>query len=183
MSGVFVALLRGVNVGGNPLPMAGLRARCAELGARDVRTYLQSGNVVFTAGATAAQWEKRLAEALAGDSRLPVAVVVRTAAELRAVHEGNPFLGEDGVDPKTLHVTFLARTPAASAVAALAARESGGDRLRVAGREVYLHCPGGYGRTKLGNPVIERVAGCPATTRNWNTVTALVALATTAPEG
>src|SRR5262245_49251356 len=102
-----IALLRGVNVGGNLLKMERLRELCVELGFRNVRTYVQSGNVVFESPAASAQCAKRLQETLAGQTRLPVAVVLRTAAELRRILEGNPFLTRRNIDLTKLHVTFL----------------------------------------------------------------------------
>jgi len=94
---VFVALLRGVNVGGNILRMERLREICAGLGAKNPRTYVQSGNVVFEAAGSGAAWEAKLEKALAGESRLPVSVIVRTGDELKKVLGGNPFLKEKGI--------------------------------------------------------------------------------------
>ena len=175
---VFIALLRGVNVGGNTLSMARLRALCSELGGKDPRTYVQSGNLVFAAPGAAARWRAALARTLAGETRLPVAIIVRTAAELAAVAAGNPFLEETGIDQARLYVTFLERAPTKAERAALEAlaAKAGADRLALAGTEVYLHCPDGYGRSKLANTAIEKARGLRATTRNWNTVTKLVAL-------
>ena len=177
MAGVFVALLRGVNVGGNTLSMAGLRSLCAELGLRNARTYVQSGNVVFEAGGTAERWSKTLERALAGKSRLPVSVLVRTGSEIAATAKRNPFLREKTIDPAHLYVTFLKTSPAKAVVAALKAMESGPDRLSAVGREIYLHCPAGYGRSKLSNNILERALGLAATTRNWRTVTTLAEMA------
>jgi len=172
----YIALLRGVNVGGNTLSMERLRALGAELGLRNARTYVQSGNLVFEADRTAAHWSETLEKALAGMSRLPVTVLVRTGTELAAAVERNPFLRENGVDSARLYVTFLSKAPAKPALAALQAIDAGADRLSHVGREVYLHCPAGYGRTKLNNNILERVLGVAATTRNWRTVTTLAAM-------
>ena len=108
---VFVAMLRGVNVGGNPLKMDWLRGACAELGFGDVRTYLQSGNVVLSSRLGAAAVAKKLKAKIDGQTRLPVPVVVRTAAELEKIVAGNPFLKQKGIDVTKLHVTFLERAP------------------------------------------------------------------------
>lgn len=179
MARTYIALLRGVNVGGNTLSMARLRALGAELGLRSARTYVQSGNLVFEADRTAAHWSATLERALIGKSRLPVAVLVRTGAEIAAVVERNPFLRDKGVDPARLYITFLSEAPGKPTLAALHAIDAGADRLSHAGREVYLHCPTGYGRTKLNNNILERVLGVAATTRNWRTVTTLAEMATT----
>src|SRR3984957_18448844 len=95
---VLIALLRGVNVGGNILKMDRLREICAKLGAKNPRTYVQSGNVVFEAQGRASDWTAKLEKKLAGESRLPVSVIVRTSAEISKVLAGNPFLREKGID-------------------------------------------------------------------------------------
>jgi uncharacterized protein (DUF1697 family) len=168
-----IALLRGVNVGGNVLKMERLRAVLTDLGLADVKSYVQSGNVLFTATGPAAKLAQRIEAKLAGEARLPVSVIIRTPAQLGRIIEANPFLGEAGVDARTLHVTFLAGRAPRPGLAALGAVASGADRWRAAGAEIYLHCPGGYGRTKLNNTAIEKLLGVCATTRNWNTVRTL----------
>src|SRR5580704_7221374 len=135
----YVALLRGVNVGRNVLKMERLHALCGELGLKNVRTYVQSGNVVFDAGRSSAHWARALEQKLAGESRLAVSVVVRSAADMRRILAGNPFLRETGIDAARLHVTFLDRAPAKPALKALQALSSGPDRFHWAGTEIYLH--------------------------------------------
>jgi uncharacterized protein (DUF1697 family) len=167
----YIALLRGVNVGGNILKMDRLRELCAKLGAKNPRTYVQSGNIVFEGQGTASHWAATLERKLAGESRLPVSVMVRTAAEMSAVIGGNPFLKEKGIDTKRLAVTFLQQAPAKPALDALAALKIGSERFHCAGKEIYLHSPHGFGDSKLYN--LEKVLQQRATTRNWNTVTKL----------
>ena len=104
-------------------------------------------------------------------------VLVRSAAELAGVVAGNPFVGRAGVDPRTLHVTFLADAPDPDRCTAIEPDAGGADAFEIVGREVYLHCPGGYGRSKLNNAFWERKLKVPATTRNWNSVTRLAAMA------
>ena len=172
----YVALLRGVNVGQNLLKMERLRELCAQIGMKNVRTYVQSGNVVFQAEGAASKWAQALERKLAGETRLPVTVVVKTAAEMNSVLATNPFLKEKGIDAARLHVTFLQQAPAKSAVEALAKIKAGPDRFRWLGSEIYLHCPEGYGRSKLANTAIEKVLGMRATTRNWKTIGKLCAM-------
>jgi len=167
----FIALLRGVNVGGNVLKMERLREICVKIGAKNPRTYVQSGNVVFEAPGTTASWETKLEKALAGESRLPVSVIVRTAAGMSKVLAGNPFLKEKGIDTKRLGVTFLREAPSKPALAALAALDFGRERFHLAGKDVYLHCPDGFGNAKLY--LLDKVLKQAATTRNWNTVITL----------
>jgi len=172
----YVALLRGVNVGGNTLKMDRLRAVCAELGLKNVRTYVQSGNMVFAAQKSASHWARVLERSLVGESRLTVSVMVRSAADMARVVAGNPFVDEKGIDHARLAVTFLDRVPAKSALHALAALPSVPDRFVHAGAEIYLHCPGGFAATKLTNNAFEKLLSVRATSRNWNTVNRLHAM-------
>jgi uncharacterized protein (DUF1697 family) len=173
---VYVAMLRGVNAGGNPLKMEWLRVACGELGFGDVRTYLQSGNVVLSSKLGATAVAKRLKDRIDGQTRLPVPVVVRTASEMEEIAADNPFLKQKGIDATKLHVTFLEKAPVKPDTAKLDKLAGTRDAYRLAGREVYLHCPINYGQTKLSNMAIEKLLGS-ATTRNWNTVTTLTAMA------
>jgi uncharacterized protein (DUF1697 family) len=178
-TGRFIALLRGINVSGhNPLAMADLRGLLETLPAGDVATYLQSGNAVFS---TEAADPEALAGAIAGRIRsetgMEVTVLVRTAEDWARVAGSNPFLAghPEGDVSRRLLVTFLSQAPDDDRVAALtsAADAYAPDTFRVMGREVYLSCPNGYGRTKLNNSFFEKKVATPATTRNWRTVTAL----------
>src|SRR5262249_11233783 len=147
-----VALLRGINVGGkNMLPMADLAKMFAAAGCADVKTYIQSGNVVFGADATTVKGlADRIAAAIARKFDLRVPVVLRSARERAAVIAGNPFL-KRGVDEKALHVAFLAASPAAAAAAGLDPQRSPGDAFELRGRDIYLWLPNGVARTRLTN--------------------------------
>jgi uncharacterized protein (DUF1697 family) len=167
-----VALLRGINLGArNRVAMKDLRTLVEELGGENVRTYLQSGNVVFEGRALS---EDALAKAIRESLGVDVTVLVRTKAELDKLVRGNPFAK---ADPATLHVTFLDAAPAKDRARKLGEREFEPDEFQVAGREVYLRCPNGYGRSKLSNAFLEKQLDVRATTRNWKTVTALAELA------
>lgn len=173
----YVALLRGINVGGhNKLAMADLRDVLSGLGFDDVETYLQSGNALFSAPkASADALARKIQGALDDRLGMDVKVLVRTADELAEVVAANPF--HDGTsEPKKLHVAFLSAVPEADRVAGLDPVPFEPDELRLGEREVYLWYPNGYGRTKLTNDVIERRLGVTATTRNWNTVVKLLEL-------
>jgi uncharacterized protein (DUF1697 family) len=172
----YVALLRGINLGArNKVAMADLRALFEALGAEDVSTYVQSGNVVFTSCAGATELTGRIEQRIRADLGLDVKVLVRTQSELAKVAAGNPFGGGDR-DVTKLHVTFLAEKPDRPRVRGLDQDLAAPDELRVVGREVYLHCPNGYGRSKLTNAFFEKTFGVPATTRNWRTVSKLAEL-------
>ncbi|WP_446212942.1 DUF1697 domain-containing protein [Micromonospora sp. IBSANI012] len=170
----YVGLLRGVNVGTTRLAMADLRRLVADLGHADVKTYLQSGNVVFgSTSADAARLAKGIEQALAGELGLTVPVLVRSGAELAAVVDGSPYTGRQD-DPTRLLVAFLAAAPTKAKVAALTVPGNENVEFTVAGREVHLHFPdGGYGRSKFTNAYLEKQLGVAATTRNWKSVRAL----------
>jgi len=180
MAGPRIALLRGINVGGrNKLPMEDLAAVFEDVGCLDVRTYIQSGNVVFRGGPEPLELLASLVtERIAQRFGFRAPVVVRTAEQLRAAVEANPFLAA-APDPGHLHVGFLAELPSPEAVAGLDPARSTIDRFAVRGREVYLHVPGGMGRTKLTNDWFDRQLGGCLTVRNWRTVSALVEMTAT----
>lgn len=174
----YIAMLRGINVSGqNKIAMGDLRSLVASLGYRDVRTYIQSGNVILTSPATdppavAGAIEHRITDELG----LTVSVLLRTRDELSDIIANNPFLPQ-GAAPTHLHVTFLADVPDQDLLDHLEVPNASPDGYRILGREIYLHCPQGYGRTKLTNAFWERRLRMPATTRNWNTATRLLTLA------
>jgi uncharacterized protein (DUF1697 family) len=175
-----VALIRGINVGGrNAVAMADLRAIFEELGHRNVETYLQSGNVIFEGQGTPASLAETIGRRVTTDLGVDVPVVIRTGRELENVVTTNPFLA-DGADPATLHVVFTVGRATADALGGLEPERYSPDRFHHRGREVFLQCPNGYGRTKLTNTFIEARLGPEAgatTTRNWRTVKRLAELA------
>ncbi|HEY0639966.1 MAG TPA: DUF1697 domain-containing protein [Pseudonocardiaceae bacterium] len=168
----YAALLRGINLGSrNRVAMTDLRAIFTDLGHRDVVTHVQSGNVAFTSGGgTAADIERAVTGELAARLGHDVPVMVRSHAELGRLVDGVPYPVDD---PLRTHVTLLAEAPDAELVAALTVPEGESARLTLRGRDVYLHTPDGYGRTKLSNAFLERRLKVAATTRNWRTVTTM----------
>ncbi|MFC0508278.1 DUF1697 domain-containing protein [Micromonospora costi] len=174
----YVALLRGINLGSHArIAMADLRRLVTGLGHEDVRTYLQSGNVVF---ASAVRDAERLAagieRAIADELGLTVPVLVRGTREMAAIAGGNPYAGRED-DPTKLLVAFLRAAPERSRVDALTVPGGETAAFTVTGREVYLHYPDGYGRSKLSNAYLEKKLGVVSTTRNWKSVRALADLA------
>lgn len=155
--------------------MAELRALVEDLRGEDVQTYVQSGNVVFRSGLAASTWEKNLAQGIKKALGLDVAVLVRSSAQLAKIVAGNPFK-DAAADPTKVHVVFLAKAPTRGKAQQLTGQSFDSDELRIKGTEVYLHCPNGYGRSKLSNDLCERALAVRATTRNWRTVTALAEL-------
>jgi uncharacterized protein (DUF1697 family) len=168
----YVALLRGVNVGGTGLlPMKDLSGLCTGLGFADVRTYIQSGNVVFRSDLPEGRIRKVLEAALAERLGKPIDVMVRSASELRAVLAANPF---PEAPPSRVAVVFCSNPVPKSALAEVIA--PGGEQAALGKRELYIFYPDGMGRSKLKLPA----ALGRTTARNINTVAKLVSMATPA---
>ena len=174
----YIAILRGVNVSGaKPMKMEELRKTIQKLGFTGVSTYIQSGNVVFTAGETAtSQLAAQLAEAIKTGFGFEVPVMVLSAAELKTIISNNP-LNNATNDTAFLHITFLADPPAAFSLSEIEARKQGEEAIVVAENAVYLYCPNGYGNTKLSNTFLESKLKVAATTRNWKTACELLRMA------
>jgi uncharacterized protein (DUF1697 family) len=166
---VYVALLRAINVGGTgKLPMKKLTALCAELGFADVRTCIQSGNVVFASRKGEAAVLKTLTSALAEALGKPADVAIRTAKEMAAIVDGNPFLK---APPAKVGVALLGKRVTKALLENI--EVPGREEVAAGTREVYIHFPDGMGRSKLKLPK----AFGPATIRNMNTVARLAAMA------
>jgi uncharacterized protein (DUF1697 family) len=158
---VFVALLRAVNVGGTRvLPMSDLRRVCGQIGFQNVATYIQSGNVVFTCGMTADTAKRRLEAALHKMLGRPAQALLRTNKEIAAILERNPF---KDAPPNRLVVLFLESAPPSRALRGLVT--PGRERVKLSGREIFIHYPDGMGQSKLKLPFVDQ-----ATARNLNTV-------------
>jgi uncharacterized protein (DUF1697 family) len=174
----FVALVRGINVGGhNRVAMQDLRRLCERLGLEDVKTLLQSGNVVFrSTDRDAARLEMRLEQETVKRLGVKQPFFVRTADEWAAIVKRNPFPDEATSDPGRLVAVLLREAPRPASVAALRAAIPGRERVEVLGREAYFVYPDGMGRSKLTPALIEKHFGGAGTARNWNTVLKLLAL-------
>ncbi len=173
----YVALLRGINVGGNKMvAMAELREMLEALGFSDVKTLLQSGNVVFRgAAAPPAKLERQLEAAMTKHFGMACDYHVRTAAELREVIDANPLKAEAAKDPSRFTVSFYKAPLATSAVKAAQASIAGPEIVRAHGRHLYMYWPDGQGRSKAGI-VVGKALKVDGTARNWNTVLKLAAL-------
>ena len=172
---MFVSLLRGINVAAQKtIRMADLKALYEQLGFSHVRTYLQSGNVVFESPDQAAETLAETIEAQIERSfDFPVSILMRNGRELQQVIDSNPFLHGRNEDPGRLYVTFIKSSLSLSKVSSLKIPEGEMDEFVVSEKEIFLFCPNGYGRTKLSNTFFEKKLDLTATTRNWNTVLAL----------
>lgn len=172
----FIALLRGINVGpGRAVPMADLRTLAEGLGCRAVRTYIQSGNLVFDAEGESAALASALESALTGRYDFPIPVLVRTADQWRQLAADKPFGGWS--DPKQLSVSLLEGVPDPEAWAALEPKFEGDDAIELVGDRVWVKTPtAGYGKTRFNNAWLERKLKTRATTRNRATIDAVLAM-------
>jgi uncharacterized protein (DUF1697 family) len=178
MPATHVALLRGINVGGkNPLPMKELAEEFVAAGCEHVRTFIQSGNVIFSAprGKDESELARLLGARLAERFGYTAPLILRTTEELRAAIANNPYLAL-GAPEEMLHVMFLTATPEAARVEKLDPHRSPGDTFVVVGREIYLRLPTGMARTKLTNAYFDSALGVISTARNWRTTTKLLDL-------
>ena len=176
---IYIAMLRGINVSGHKsIKMERLRGSFEALGFRGVKTYVQSGNVIFEAGkGSAASLSQDIGKRILRDFGFPVPVLLKTPKELARIIHDNPFLKEPSLDLSKLHVTFLSEEAPKATGKSLGPLAANLERFRVGRQEIYLYCPNGYGRTKLSNNAIEKKLCVEATTRNWKSVKALLALA------
>ena len=172
-----VVLLRGINIGPrNRVAMPKLRDALEEAGFTDVKTYLQSGNVVLESRAKAETVRRKVEKLIEQEFGLEIAVVVRTKAELAAVVKRNP-LGKVATEPKRYQVTFLEKKLSAKVAKELKETAADDERVVVAGREVYAWHPKTIARSKLWSKLAGKSLGVTATSRNWATVEALLELA------
>lgn len=173
-----IALLRGINVGGrNPVPMGELRALAEGLGWRAVRTYVQSGNLVFEAAGKAAHLEQQLEAALERSLALAIPVIVRTAADWSRYAAGNPFPEASLEQPGAVMLALSKDPPRAAALAELRGRADAVERIEQVGDAIWVHYAAGMARSRLSPGQLDRAIGSPVTTRNWRTVVKLGELA------
>jgi uncharacterized protein (DUF1697 family) len=144
----YISLLRGINVSGqNKIQMSALKALCEELEFKNVTTYIQSGNVIFKAGKNLSRQDlsKRIEEKIREKYNFAVPVIIRTLGEMKKTLTHNPFLNKKGTDPERLYVTFLVETPKQADRCSIEEFDCALDKFVIVDKEVYLHCPHGYG--------------------------------------
>lgn len=167
----FIGLLRGINVGGhNKIPMPELRALCAELGWSNIQTYIQSGNVVFSAAGKPAALEAELQRAIEELFGFSISTVVRAATDWPAYVKTNPFLKACEKESHLVMLCLSRVPPDANAVSGLRKRADNGERIAHVGDALWIHFAGGVARSKLSPSLLDRLVGSPVTARNWLTV-------------
>ncbi len=176
---VFVSLFRGINVGGNhPVKMTELKALHELLGLRNVVTYIQSGNVVFTSDdANVPQLQSGIEKAFEERFGFRASVLVRSASDIHETIAKNPFQGQLDKESKWVAVLFLATQPDSAAQSALLDTYTGPEEIFILGKEVFIYYPEGMGRSKLTHTLLEKKLKTGGTVRNWNTILKLQELA------
>lgn len=176
----FISILRGINVSGQKkILMADLKKLYESLKFNEVKTYIQSGNVVFKSDSKISdiQLARKIEKAISTKYKFEVPVIIRTKEELEKILSQNSFTKEKSIDLKKLHVTFLSETPDREKMEQIKEVDFSPDQFIIKGKEIYLHIPNSYGETKLSNKFFENKLKVSATTRNWNTVNKLLELA------
>ncbi|MDH4276204.1 MAG: DUF1697 domain-containing protein [Gammaproteobacteria bacterium] len=171
----YIALLRGINVSGQKfIRMADLVGHLSPFGYSDVQTYLQSGNLLFSAGkSTVSTLAAEISAGIAQEYGFDVKVIVLTATDLDRIVQSNPFSSSLQGDDKLFHATFFFEPVSVAAFQKLTLPVRAEERAVLCGQVVMLYCPEGYGKTKLTNNYFEKALGVTATTRNWRTLLAL----------
>lgn len=172
-----VALLRAINLGShNPMPMAELRALCESLGWKDVRTWIQSGNVVFLAAGAHARLESKLEAAIRRRFGFDVPVVIRDAPCWAGLVRVNPFPDECETEPNRVMLLLSKEPPLDGAEAAIRERARDGERVARAADALWIHYPAGAGASRITPGLLDRFVGSAVTTRNWRTVLKIAAM-------
>jgi len=176
---VHIALLRGINVGPHKrMKMEKLRASCEVLGFKNVKTYIQSGNVLCQAGKLSSEAAAKKIEAqIVKDFGFSADVIARTGEEMKQIVTGNPLLRESDVDASKLHVVFFSEVPSAEAIQKLQVIVKAPDKVRHKGKEIYFYFPNGVSGSSIWKHNLDRVLGLSGTMRNWRTVTTLYEMA------
>lgn len=173
----FIALLRAINVGKRQVPMQALKALAEEIGFTDARTYVASGNLLFSGEGKADAVARRLEEAISSRFGFTVEVIVRTADEWPALMAANPFPEESEREPNRVLLLLSKAAPPADAADRLMERAQADEKVRAAGGALWFHFPAGVGTSKLTPAFIDKVCGSPTTGRNVRTVAKLAELA------
>ena len=174
---VFIAVYRGINVGGkNPVKMESLRAMHERLGHQEVKSYIQSGNIVLAANGSADAITRKVVAEFVREFGFGANVVVVTAKRLDMIVGSNPYAKLAAENPQTVHAGICEGEPGEKGLTALLAKTGGSESFVIGKGIVYLHAPDGFGKSKFAAGM-EKACGVPMTVRNWRTMEALCKLA------
>jgi uncharacterized protein (DUF1697 family) len=175
--GTFITFLRGVNMTGhNSVKMTDLTLLYKNLGFTDAVTYIQSGNVIFTGynNLTAPEIALMIEKAILERFNFIIPVMIRTVEEIRSFMSLNPFLYEDNFDPSKMAVILLYEKATEQQIQKVADIDYPPDKFKIEGKEIFLYCPNGFGRTKIYTNFFEKKMGVTGTARNWKTISAIL---------
>jgi uncharacterized protein (DUF1697 family) len=177
-----VSFLRGVNMTGhNSIKMADLTTLFIKLGFKDAKTYIQSGNVIFTAtnDLTTKEIALSIEESITKKFGYKVSAILRTEIDLKTIVALNPFISEIDFDHSKMAVIFLTEIPTLDQMSRIAEVDYPPDKFKIIGKEIYIYCPNGFGRTKLYTNFFENKMKVTGTARNWKTINAVLEIAET----
>ena len=175
-----ISLLRGVNMAGhNKIKMTDLSALFKKLGFKDAETFIQSGNVIFNDQEDLPRHEisAKIEEAILKKFKYNIPVMIRTAEELKAVIFSNPFSGEENFDPQKLAVIFLYEKPVKAQIEKVSNIDYPPDKFKIIGKEIFIYCPNGFGKTKFYTNFFESKMKVTGTGRNWKTINTIYEIA------
>jgi uncharacterized protein (DUF1697 family) len=175
-----ISLLRGVNMAGhNKIKMTDLLSLFMEIGFKNAETFIQSGNIVFNdpESLSDAELTVKIEEAIRRKFKYNIPVINRTPEELRAILSLNPFAGEENFNPEKLAVIFLYEKPSELQIEKVNGINYPPDKFVIAGKEIYIYCPNGFGKSKVYTGFFENKMKATGTGRNWNTINALIKIA------
>jgi uncharacterized protein (DUF1697 family) len=175
-----ISLLRGVNMAGhNSIKMAGLTQLYKDIGFNDAETYIQSGNVIFTGvdDISVPEVSVKIEKAILERFSCNIAVMIRTLDEMRQLLSVNPYLKEENFDPSKMAVIFLYEKTTADQIQKVMNIDYPPDKFKIAGSEIFIYCPNGFGRTKLYTNFFEKKMDVTGTARNWKSITTLLQMA------
>ncbi|WP_424002926.1 DUF1697 domain-containing protein [Maribacter sp. IgM3_T14_3] len=174
----YIAFLRGINVSGkHKIPMAELRELCDSISLKEVKTYIQSGNIVFKSELqNTSELESLISKAILKSFGFEVPVIVKTTSQLRDILNDNPFESEDEIIRKQVYFVLLNDLPKISELTKFKVESYENEEFSISDSCIYLKCKVGYGKAKLNNNLIERKLKVLATTRNYRTMHKLLEL-------
>lgn len=172
-----VAFLRGVNISGhNMINMKDLADLLTKSGFEGVKTYIQSGNIIFssTGNLSDSDIATKIENEILTKFKLKIKVIIRSEKELSGLSSRNPFLKAENFDPSKMAVNFLHEAPPAEGIEKIKDVDYPPDKFKISGREIFVYCPNGFGRTKLYTNFFEKKMGVSGTSRNWRTIITLI---------
>jgi len=177
---ILISFLRGVNIAGhNKIKMIELSALYKKIGFKDAETFIQSGNIIFSnmENVPVKELATKIEKAINQKFNYNIPVLIRTEEEMRKIVAFNPFLNEENFDPSKMAVIFLYEEPLPDQIDSIKNIDYPPDKFKIIGREIFIYCPNGFGKTKIYTGFFENKMKVVGTGRNWNTINTLLEIA------